>query len=307
MRTAFVTGCIWVATTSVSCADEPIRRAIAFLTTEVPAWSRDNHCFSCHNNGDAARALYRAKIADPAIMAETTRWLTHPEEWEGQGVEGPSNDKRLARLQFALGLATAIETGASNARTALNRAADRVAGELNPDGSWPTDDHGLVGSPATYGKRLATALAIHVLQIDDPVRHAKLIVKAQSWIRSQPIQNVNEAAAVLLIEPMGREVTTQAGHLAMTFLHKAQSKHGGWGPYPNAPTEPFDTAIACLALHPFKSRSEIAIALNRGRAALIALQNLDGSWPATTRPSGGDSYAQTVSTSGWALMALLSD
>ena len=33
----------------------------AFLATEVPRWSRENHCYSCHNNGDSARALLAAK------------------------------------------------------------------------------------------------------------------------------------------------------------------------------------------------------------------------------------------------------
>ncbi len=35
-------------------------RAVEFLKREVPAWSKNNGCFSCHNNGDAARALYAA-------------------------------------------------------------------------------------------------------------------------------------------------------------------------------------------------------------------------------------------------------
>ena len=35
-------------------------RALAYLIREVPAWSREHKCFSCHNNGDAARALYTA-------------------------------------------------------------------------------------------------------------------------------------------------------------------------------------------------------------------------------------------------------
>ncbi|MFN0122677.1 MAG: hypothetical protein ACKV2V_19440, partial [Blastocatellia bacterium] len=35
-------------------------RAVAFLAREVPAWPARNSCFSCHNNGDAARALYVA-------------------------------------------------------------------------------------------------------------------------------------------------------------------------------------------------------------------------------------------------------
>ena len=43
----------------------------------------------------------------------------------------------------------------------------------------------------------------------------------------------------------------------------------------------------------------------RGRDFLVASQEEDGGWPGTTRPAGGDSYAQRVSTSAWAAMALL--
>jgi hypothetical protein len=43
----------------------------------------------------------------------------------------------------------------------------------------------------------------------------------------------------------------------------------------------------------------------RGRAFLIATQRDDGGWPETTRPSGGTSYAQRISTTGWATLALL--
>ena len=35
--------------------------AIGFLAAEVPKWKRDNGCYSCHNNGDAARALCAAR------------------------------------------------------------------------------------------------------------------------------------------------------------------------------------------------------------------------------------------------------
>ena len=35
-------------------------RAVAHLAREVPRWAKKNRCYSCHNNGDAARALYTA-------------------------------------------------------------------------------------------------------------------------------------------------------------------------------------------------------------------------------------------------------
>jgi hypothetical protein len=46
-------------------------------------------------------------------------------------------------------------------------------------------------------------------------------------------------------------------------------------------------------------------AIRRGRAYLVAAQRPDGSWPETTRPPDGESYAQRLSTTGWALQALL--
>ena len=76
------------------CATDTVRRdpaaaaeasAVEFLKREVPAWFRDNHCFSCHNNGDAARALYAAKRngyhVPRKILADTTDWVAHPERW----------------------------------------------------------------------------------------------------------------------------------------------------------------------------------------------------------------------------------
>jgi hypothetical protein len=43
----------------------------------------------------------------------------------------------------------------------------------------------------------------------------------------------------------------------------------------------------------------------QGRAYLIRAQLPAGGWPETTRPSGFQSYAQHISTSGWATLALL--
>jgi hypothetical protein len=45
--------------------------------------------------------------------------------------------------------------------------------------------------------------------------------------------------------------------------------------------------------------------ITRGRAFLLAEQQDDGSWVETTRPPGNVSYAQRISTTGWATLALL--
>jgi hypothetical protein len=64
----------------------PEQRAVDYLVQEVPRWSRENHCFSCHNNGDAARALFAARQAGYQVpdgaLADTTAWLLEPDRWD---------------------------------------------------------------------------------------------------------------------------------------------------------------------------------------------------------------------------------
>ena len=101
----------------------------------------------------------------------------------------------------------------------------------------------------------------------------------------------------------------------MDLLKKGQGRDGGWGPYVTSPAEPFDTALATLALQtltrrpshggPSFTEATLADAIARGRAYLMREQLADGSWNETTRPAGQTSYAQRISTTGWALLALI--
>jgi squalene cyclase len=92
---------------------------------------------------------------------------------------------------------------------------------------------------------------------------------------------------------------------ALKFIASAQVQDGGWGPYKDSPPEIFDTALAILALSEIREELEVPEMIKRGRAFLRSQQLADGSWPATTRPSGSESYAQQISTTGWATLALL--
>ena len=101
--------------------DSPEGKALSYLSVEVPRWSSEHRCYSCHNNGDAARALYSAIRLGKAIPGEATidtdRWLARPDGWDRNGGDGPFSDKGLARLQFTSALASAIE-----ARRVVDRA-----------------------------------------------------------------------------------------------------------------------------------------------------------------------------------------
>jgi Squalene-hopene cyclase C-terminal domain len=288
---------------------EPERRALAFLSREVPQWQRENHCFSCHNNGDGARVLFdslNSPIAPSAdSLAETLDFLSRPERWRTNGVDAVFSDKRLARLQFASALAAADGAGRIIDRRALVRAADLLTVDQAEDGCWPIDEAAAVGSPTTYGPPLATAVAVRTLRQADAKRFRDSISRAEGWFRRRPIENVHDASAILLAIIGDTASDRMRIDDALDFLARAQNDDGGWGPFRRSASEPFDTALAIIAAARYWDRSDVRRGLRRGRDYLVANQKENGSWPETTRPPGGESYAQRVSTASWATAALL--
>ncbi len=288
----------------------PEQRAVNYLSKEVPAWSRDNHCFSCHNNGDAARALYvasRMKLdVPPSALKDTTEWITRPKAWDD--IQGAGfSDKRLARIQFASALVEATDAGFVVDRAPLADVAEPLVASQEANGGWTVDANAIVGLPATYGPFLATAQARSVLQrAPDQAKYAGSITAAADYlIQAKPTSVINAGGIVLGLVDNRTTAGYQSMKAALEFILKAQAKDGGWGPFPNTPTEVFDSSVAVLAMVSVRGQFDISSQLARGRAYLLANQLLDGDWPATTRPSGGQSYAEHISTAGWATLALL--
>lgn len=274
----------WLLLALAGCGS-PESRAVDFLRREVPAWEPANRCYSCHNNGDAARALFAARDAGmdvDAPLAATLRFLRRPEAWKDNGVDAEFSDKKLSVLQFAHALAASGERGDS-----LRAAAAQLRALQQPDGSWAVDAGGLPGSPVTYGRTLATVVARRVLaQAGEPVD------PADAWLRARVPAGPLDAGALLM---WGRRDD------CLDLLRRGQSSYGGWGPTLTSPPEVFDTAIALLGLAAVDGDPG---QIRRGRDFLLREQFADGSWPETTRPPGSESYAQRLSTSGWATLAL---
>jgi hypothetical protein len=292
-----------------AAAAAPEERALAYLAREVPRWSAENHCYSCHHNGDAARALYAAARAGrpvpPRALADTSRWLARPADWDHNGGEGEFNDKKLATLQFAAALAAAADAGMVKDRDALAKAAERVAGWQERDGRWTVGVGEPIGSPATHGTALATYLARQTLRRADARKYREAVARADAWARAVPVKTVLDAAAVLLLLGRADDAAAQAQRRrCLELVRKGQSRDGGWGPYVNAAPEPFDTAVVVLALVGQEGNEATGLA-RRGRAFLVATQQEDGSWRETTRPAERESYAQRLATAGWATLALL--
>jgi hypothetical protein len=306
---------------NASAVDDATQRAVAYLVQEVPAWQPANNCFSCHNNGDGARALLVASRAGCEVpeesLAASRDWLVQPKRWDHNGGEGDFVDQRLAWVQFGAALAETVQSSQTDVpqhtAEALQTVARTLADFQDSNGSWTIQDGGLIGSPVTWGRTLTTVLAQRILRAADATRFAAHIARADEWLRSSPPKTVLDSAAVLIAlneanDPRDAELRAHCVDLIL----KAQSPEGGWGPYSISTPEPFDTAVVLLALKSGRAEQEdaeraaiIAAIIAAGRSFLLKTQHADGSWQETTRPPGAESYAQHMSTCAWATLALL--
>lgn len=295
----------------------PAARAVAFLVTEVPRWHRERSCFSCHNNGDGARALLLARSRGHDVgtaLDSTLAFLNAPDTWAGNQTRNGDEDKPLARLQFAAALAAA---GANDLRPseAIVKAADLIDDDQQADGSWEVVKPDRGGTPVTWGNALATSMARSTLIASGREPDHFAVAQIDRWLRTVPVTNVLDAAAVVL--GLGTEMdvmaTTQRGR-SLDLLRGTQSKDGGWPPQAGGTPRVFETAVAILALEQLRRDPRLARtafgeenlrqALERGRAYLAATQLADGSWPEGAS-KGRESYAERISATAWALTAIL--
>jgi hypothetical protein len=288
-----------------------IIRATEFLARETPLWLLENDCRSCHHNGDAARALHEAMSRGFPVPAESLAdshaWLARPADWLEQN-QAEYADEGLAVIQFASGLATAAATGAIREPDALREAAGLVAARQSESGAYIVEPRDAPGSPVTYGTALATAMALEVWEIEGAEAWEASRRNARAWLTNIRGPRVLDSAAVLLAlgsEPKGVD-EEEAVERALSLLRRAQGTGGGWGTFADSPPEAFDTALVLWAMSKGSARETGDDWVLRGVAYLVAAQEPDGGWPATTRPAGGDSYAQRISTTAWSLIALLS-
>ena len=309
--------------TAVDKADPnavPIARGVDYLKKEVPKWKAEHPCYSCHNNGDATRALLVAGAKGYDIgtsLDDTLTFLRQPSQWnQNKSAPGGSDDKVLARIQFASALAVAERHGKA-ASTDLDAAAKLLVADQQADGSWQLDNSQSLGSPATYGTILATASARTSLIASGIQPDNFTIVQIDKWVRGLTPENVIDAAGTVLALELSSDVMAEnLRRNCLSILRQGQSPEGGWGPYVTAAPQVFDTALAVLALsslepEPRLARSayrpeELKEAIANGKKYIVSQQRPDGSWPETTRPANQESYAQRISTTGWAMLALLS-
>ncbi|MEQ1694100.1 MAG: hypothetical protein ABMA00_22615, partial [Gemmatimonas sp.] len=280
-----------------TAAPAPESAAVAFLAKEGPAWHQKFGCYSCHNNGDATRALLVAARHDFDVAKPLSQTLNTqpPEHWKPLAA-GDLDGKALSRIAFANALVDAV-TATAASREQLWAVTDLLAADQKADGSFrvdPAEAEGLgapliPGSPASLGTALATVSARRALIAAGKAEYRPVIERAGIWLRRVPVAAPLDAAAVLLgvadaADATGREQRARA----LATLRTTQHADGGWGT--SQDSDAFRTAVALLALASNRTGdgafqpSEIKKAIARGRAFLTVAQRPDGTWQESVRP-----------------------
>ena len=256
-------------------------RTVAYLRTEVPRWRREHPCYSCHNNGDATRALLAASTRGHAVadaIDDTVAWLATPERWDTNARRGESEEQPLARIQFASALAAMLAVGRAEA-DALDRAAGLLVVHQEDDGSWRLSDTQMLGGATFYGTSLATGMARRILVRAKTASVRSPLAKASGWLRTSSPITVLDASAVLL--GLERDSDPAAASPTTTVTRDPPARPGSrrrLGPYVTSQSERRH-ALALLALAglrpadalstaPYSTR-ELGAAIERGRAALL--------------------------------------
>ena len=247
----------------------------------------------------------------------TTRWLARePQRWETNGGgEGGADDKRLARIQFAhattAAFAAALVPKAPSARP--RKSSPPIS---RPDGSWRLDSSDSIGSPATYGTALATVFARRTLVAPELPSMKERIARADRWLARSASTTCPMRRQSCLLSPIAPAVQLPDNCAPrVSFCRKARdataagdrtSRRPPSHSTRRWPARPHALPGGVLARRADRAAKTTLDDRDRERAGLSRRQQLaDGSWNETTRPAGQTSYAQRISTTAWALLALV--
>jgi ankyrin repeat protein len=292
--------------------------ALSRLQPTGPPLHTRSKCISCHNQSLPAVAV---KLADAKGVQIDRTLAAHPtqatlEVWrqarENMMVGHCGVFGFVANVTYGL-FALAEEGVAPNSVT--DAVASCLSGLQKPDGSWESGD----ARPPLSGRNpiVYTALALRGLTIYSPPgrrldMEAHMARAAQFLRKATPDDTQAEAFKLLGLVWAGApqfEIANQRQRLV-----KLQHGEGGWGQWPNMPSDAYATGQALYALRVSGEQASSA-SHQKGVQYLLRTQLEDGTWFVRSRaigfqpyvdtgfPHGPDQFISAAATS-WAVIAL---
>lgn len=287
--------------------EKSIEKGIAYLAEATPKWQVEHRCASCHHQGSAVRALLAARakglLRRDEVLTTSFDWLARPEKWGENHGDPQASDQALAELQFGGSLLAAQKQFPDRFGKSLLQLAKQLEKQQGLSGEFKLTNSDGLGLPITLGSVLLTGMARDVFETQGETYREKANL-ANHWLRNFRPRNTLEAASLLITLKQGEDQKPMRA-TARRIVFESAHKGGGFGPYANSPPEVFDTALAVIALMRDEASPKKRELSEKGIKQLMEWQLEDGSWEETTRPSGGISYAHRVSTTSWAIEALL--
>jgi outer membrane protein OmpA-like peptidoglycan-associated protein len=303
------------------------QRGIEWLQPAAVEWQRNNQCFGCHVQAQAAMGLAVATrngyLVSRAAVRELTDYMRLLQDTDGsesgmllvdnqsvmiaqpagKGSHTPADQPIMATLFAAMSFAYHDQMGDNQPDRTLLKFADWLAGKQQPNGEVAPD---LDEAPICQGSFMTTAnAAIAFMQAfaeSGDARYQKAGSKAVDFIAAaKPETTQDEVFTILALSRFGNPQQQSLVNGLIARLKNEQGTAGGWSesrgsPGPNA----FATG---QVLYAFKesgvdTRSSEFV---RGVKYLLHTQEDSGAWPvqnsATGRPS---EFAPTM----WAVIGL---
>ena len=276
------------------------------LPASVTSWE-SWQCVTCHHQSLPSIAAKLARDHGVAVHGPVG------------GEDNTTAGRSLEDLMFGRGFGNgypmlALAERGAPAAFSTDAIVHHIAEGQMTDGSWPSTDP---RPPLDGGTILPTALAIRALSVYAPPvtreEAAGRITRARAYLLAAAPGETQDEAFKLLGLVWSRASETEISRQKDRVL-QLQRDDGGWGQFPEIPSDAYATGEALYALHLSGVHANTK-AYRRGADHLLRTQLEDGTWFVRSRAFGFQPYTETgfphgvdqfisAAATSWAVIAL---
>ena len=304
--------------------------ALSVIQRSMSVFQQRSNCVSCHHQGLGvtvlASALQHKLPVNGGLLQSYMGQMAEDGKAQGSVIHAAVVNPKYADAvpilhtgDFSFGgsyIFGAMRTMGVPANPGFAEGTLFIARLQNPVGYWDMGPRGVM----QHSTAMNTAMVLDVLNSYYPGEKKEELeaskAKAKRWAMAMKPGCAEDLAGRLLILKATDASATEIGD-AVSLLHHAQKKDGGWGLADRQVSDAYTTGVAIYALRNGAGESSGSEVLRKATAFLLRTQDPDGSWFEakstaafnnyfdTTFPHGFDQYSSFAGTC-WAALGLMS-